>query len=354
MENSYVKKNEGFITFHKWKDFHKLPMLYRLRFVDKALPPLVNDALVFGTAFDDYLHGEFEGNYIPVSTRGVKAKSLIKKRESILAAIDKAIKKSSEAFEKHKAKKEELEGLTTKAAAKSLESASNKSAEAKANLEAITNDAKKDIPELEKEMLAYMKVTEITETMSERIVACNAELDRQPLYHRLPKCRVTWEYRGQKIRGELDGLSFDKTDLDGVTYEGLIVDDKTSASWQSLSHWLPQYKQQLAWYNWGLRSAEKTEVLKKGKWTEIKFKKIKSLPGQLNVVTKEFPPRSYFLMSEPDDLETCFVDEIQPNLDEMIETMKIGIYPMADRHEWTACDGYGYSDYDLQINLMKL
>ena len=72
VHDPYVEKNERFHTFHKFLAFIACPMFFKLKFIDKILPPLSNDALIFGSAFDEFLHDEtvLENKYRIVSVRG--------------------------------------------------------------------------------------------------------------------------------------------------------------------------------------------------------------------------------------------------------------------------------------------
>jgi len=300
----YVIKNRNKITFHKFQCFVDCPMAFRLRYVDEILPPLQSDALTFGTAFDEYLHDEKKTwkKYRIVSKRGVFVPSTLKKIEKLRNKIFEGVDKISEIVDTPK-----NETKMTKLAEKQIQ-------------------YDEDIQLLEKELKAVEGMEELTEAMGELLIKGKAELERQPLYQRFPKKLVQWEYKGHKFSAELDGLSLAK---------GLIVDDKTSGSIDLLERWLPKYKRQLAWYQWGVEMTTK-----------------KTLPAQLNVVTKESPCRSAFYFASVESLQVER-DQMMLELDMMFRTMERGIYPMPTREEWLKSDGYGFTDYDLQDDLIE-
>ena len=304
MIDHYVVKNRGLITFHKFQSFVDCPMAYKLRYVDEILPPLQSDALTFGTAFDEYLHDEKKTwkKYRIVSKRGVFVPSTLKKIEKLRNKIFEGVDKISEIVDTPK-----NETKMTKLAEKQIQ-------------------YDEDIQLLEKELKAVEGMEELTEAMGELLIKGKAELERQPLYQRFPKKLVQWEYKGHKFSAELDGLSLAK---------GLIVDDKTSGSIDLLERWLPKYKRQLAWYQWGVEMTTK-----------------KTLPAQLNVVTKESPCRSAFYFASVESLQVER-DQMMLELDMMFRTMERGIYPMPTREEWLKSDGYGFTDYDLQDDLIE-
>ena len=326
----YVVKNRGKITFHKFQSFVDCPMAFRLRYVDEILPPLESDALTFGTAFDEYLHDEKKTwkKYRIVAKRGVFVPSTLKKIETLQNKIFDEIEKEEEfnrtiALNTHtpikdpeKPTKDEKELLK---GAEKAEKGKEKSIEKMRGFD-------EDIQLLREELEKVEGIEELTEAMGELLIKGKQELERQPLYQRFPKKLLQWEYKGHKFSAELDGLSLK---------EGLIVDDKTSGSIDLLERWLPKYKRQLAWYQWGLEMVEK-----------------KTLPAQLNVVTKESPCRSAFYFASVESLQ-MEREQIMLELDMMFATMKRGIYPMPTREEWLKSDGYGFTDYDLQDELIE-
>lgn len=321
--DNYVIKNRSFLTFHKFQSFVDCPMAYRLRYVDEILPPLQSDALTFGTAFDEFLHDEKKTwkKYRIVAKRGTFVPSTNKKIETLQTKIELEDAKieelpkvkdinPEEPTKEEKAQMKEFEKVD-KARDKSLDK---------------IKTLKEDIKQLEKDLKAIEGTEELTEAMGELLIKGKKELERQPLYQRFPKKLLRWDYKGHKFSAELDGLSLAK---------GLIVDDKTSGSIDLLERWLPKYKRQLAWYQWGLEMTEG-----------------KTLAAQLNVVTKESPCRSAFYFASVESLQVER-EQMMMELEVMFATMKRGIYPMPTREEWLKSDGYGFTDYDLQDDLIE-
>ena len=310
--DKYVIKNRNKITFHKFQSFVDCPMAFKLRYVDEMLPPLQSDALTFGTAFDEFLHDEKKTweKYRIVAKRGTFIPSRLKKIETMQKKIELESEKTGELADPPAGDDKAL-AKYSKIVDKSREKASALQA---------------DIKQLESELKEIEGTEELTEAMGEMLLKGKAELERQPLYQRFPKKLLQWTYKGHKFSAELDGLSLAK---------GLIVDDKTSGSIDLLERWLPKYKRQLAWYQWGV------EMVKK-----------KTLPAQLNVVTKETPCRSAFYFSCVESLQVER-EQMMLELDVMFATMKRGIYPMPSREEWLKSDGSGYPDYDLQDDLSE-
>jgi len=345
-KDDYVERNKNFLTFHKFLDFKKAPMFYKLRYIDRVLPPLSNDALTFGSAFDEFLHDEsvLESKYRVVGSRGVAVRSRKTKIETAGKKIEienEKIKELPEIEDTEENKKEFTK--VDKKRDKSLEK---------------IKELKIDIDVLKGELAAMEGTVELTENMGEAMTSCLKELKRQPLYRRFPKARIEWEYRGHKIRGELDGLNLTDTEINGETYQGLMVDDKTCGSVDLLMRYLEQYKAQGRWYGWGLKNAKKLSFWdeKKGEWVAdeeaLEYVQGENFPFQINAVTKELPfPRSLFLFSSPDELEFG-LDEMLAELDVMIDTIERDIFPVAPRDIWMQTDGYGHTDYDFQDSLM--
>ena len=350
----YVEKNDGFITFHKLLAFKQCPMFYKLKFVDKVLPPLSNDALIFGSAFDEFLHDEtvLENKYRVVAVRNVAVNGRKNKIETAEKKIELSLEKLSQLCEENRetsANSLEAEEKVQKKILSDLGKIGKKIEKENLKIDAL----KEDIKQLEAELEELDGTKELTETMGTLMNSCLREFKRQPLYKRFPKARIEWEHGGHKFRGELDGLSIEKTNILGNEYKGLMVDDKTCGSIDLLKRYLLQYKEQGAWYGWGLKNATKVSFWDDatGSWVETKVEKGLELPFQINAVTKDLPfPRSLFLFADTEELGAIEGGLIS-DVENMIETMERGIYPVADRDTWMETEGYGFTDYDLQESL---
>jgi len=198
-DQDYLSRNRGFITSSKLEAFRFCQYLFKLQYLDEAVPDKTSDAMQFGTAFDDFWsYGEEEWNkkYIVVDTK-IKPNKLAEK-------ID--------------AKKEQL---------------------AKAKTEKTQAKYSAELNELEKRV----GKTQLAAAMGEKLQRCNFEANRQPLWKFDPKdaqVEVVIDWKGTKLKCTIDQFRLE---------EKLIVDVKTSGAIHILlTKFREKYIRQLAFY----------------------------------------------------------------------------------------------------------
>ena len=305
--NNYLKINEGFITNSKMNSFKFCPTLFDLKYNQKIVPESRSDALIFGSAFDQFIQDDkkiMDEKYNVVKIRFDPKKKI----EKIGCTINE-IKKEIKEIEKIKElKKGDIKKIETR------------------NLK---------LQKLKEEKNMYQKTTEkeqLTETQADKLVNCLNEFHRQPLFDfdsERTQISVEINYKGHKLRGTMDEFYEDRK---------LISDIKTAASIDGLDRkWidgqtaLEKYKNQLSFYQF---------------LVQIKYDIL--CDGRLQVVTKEDPARSSFYVAD----KLSLLDNRQHilnTLENMMSTIELGIYSSSDdREKCLKCPAYGVCNYAKQ------
>lgn len=314
MTDTYIKDNDGFITHSKLQDFKFCPTFYRLKYIDKVVPPMESDALLFGSAFDLYIQDEdkFNEKYHVVGLRFDVHKKVADKEMTV-----QQLKKEIEKIKSEIAEKESTGKATT--ALKTRQ-------EKKLDKIGDVNSEIKSLKEVEgKEQL--------TSTMGEKLIKCLEELKRHPLYSfdsKTAQTEVEIEYKGYKLRGKMDSFDEEKAMIDDV---------KTTASIERLvaSPYLEKYRSQLAFYQFLVQV--KYDVLCEGK---------------LTVVSKEDVPKAIYLRADKQSL-MGYRSVIITLLDSMIATIELGIFPAAEsREQCLKCAAYGVCPYSIQKEYIEI
>jgi len=297
---SYRERNRGIITWSKFCCFETLPELYKLKYVDEVIPESHSLALTMGTALDVYVQDEFDDTFVVVG----RQYDVAEKIESLEKEISEL--KQELGDKSHKSKEKKLERLVK-------------------NLFQERKNLNKQ---------------QITTAAYNKVIECVEELRSQPLYHcedGANQHSFTFEYRGHTFGGTLDVFLKDKK---------LISDVKTAASIDGLykpSRFyqgrpiIDKYFDQLTWYQWLVEKNEKIVC-----------------DGELQVVTKESPPRSCFFWADSDQLYENRIQLIE-RIDRMVDMIDSNTYPTfhdieepSGRMKLLRSEVYGYSPHSKQ------